>query len=326
MIKKQSPSLVKIVNLLSDGQYHDGITLGEQLKITRSAVWKAMRKLETYHIKIDSIKNKGYALLEPFSLLDLKQIKKRLNTNSLDITIFETINSTNEYLKFYRNIKSLKFCLAEQQIHGKGRLNREWYSPFGQNIYFSCLYAFQKDISELAGLSLLVALAVIKVLKNAGMDDNLRVKWPNDILYDGKKLAGGLIEVQAETHGNSLAIIGLGLNVNMLNDEENITQAWTSMRQVLNRYIDRNELCAALINELLIYLERFNEQGFAGFKDEWMQQDYLANQVVTLKNLNSKITGKVAGINEQGYLLLKMPNGSLRAFSSGDTSIVKKPS
>jgi BirA family transcriptional regulator, biotin operon repressor / biotin---[acetyl-CoA-carboxylase] ligase len=326
MIKKLNANLVNIVDILNDGQYHDGSTMGDRLNMTRSAVWKTIRKLEAYDIKIDSIKGKGYALLEPLILLDQKKIKKKLCTEKIDISIFECIDSTNDYLKLktFPHNQSIKICLAEQQTRGKGRFNREWYSPFGQNIYLSCIYPFRKDISELAGLSLVASLAIVKTLQTYGLSDHLYAKWPNDVVYQNKKLSGCLIEIQAESHGASHAIIGVGINVNMLNDDHHIQQTWTSMRKILAQYIDRNELCARLITHFLDHLQQFAARGFTPFAEEWMQADSLMNKIITLKNFDEKITGKVMGINDKGHLLLRLENGTVRSFSSGDTSIVKK--
>ena len=324
MSKKLNANLIKIVDMLNDGQYHNGSTMGDMLNMTRSAVWKTIKKLAAYDVKIDSIKGKGYALLEPLILLDPKKIKKKLDTEKVDITIFESLSSTNNYLKSLPVSRSIRVCLAEQQTQGRGRLNREWYSPFGKNIYLSCVYPFQKDISELAGLSLVASLAIVRTLQTYGMSDYLYAKWPNDIVYENKKISGCLIEIQAESHGVSQAIIGIGINVNMLHDDEAIQQVWTSMRKVLAQYIDRNELCARLIMNLLDYLHRFAVQGFAAFIDEWMQGDWLMNKIITLKNFDKKITGKVTGINDQGHLLLRLDDGTVRAFSSGDASIAKK--
>jgi BirA family transcriptional regulator, biotin operon repressor / biotin---[acetyl-CoA-carboxylase] ligase len=324
MNKKLNANLVKVVNILNDGEYHDGTTIGEKLQMTRSAVWKTIKKLESYQIKLDSVKGKGYALLEPLVLLDVKKIKKNI-VRPVEINVFESVDSTNEFLKTFKNNKTIKICLAEKQTHGKGRLNREWFSPFAKNIYMSCLYPFRKDISELSGLSLVMSLAIVDTLKNIGVSKNLSVKWPNDIVYDNKKISGSLIEIQAETHGACHAVIGVGVNVNMLNVERGcITQEWTSLQRVLNTYIDRNDLCARLINNLLDYLHRFETQGFLPFVAEWKSADCLTDQMISVSNVNETIEGRMTGINEQGHLLLQLKNGKTRAFSSGDTSIVKK--
>lgn len=324
-MKKLNKNLVKLVTILNDGEYHDGDSIGHSLKMTRSAVWKSVKKLQAYGIQVDSIKGKGYALPIPLCLLEASKIKKYLKDEKVTLNVFESIASTNDYLKSVKNSKDIQICLAEEQTKGKGRLNREWYSPFGRNIYLSCLYPFQKDVSELAGLSLVTSLAIIKTLKHAGIKNKLHVKWPNDIVYEDKKMAGNLIEIQAESHGMSQAIIGIGLNVNMLHADSDLsTQTWTSMEKILGESRDRNALCASLITNLLHALQRFDSDGFACYMDEWMQADCLANRYITLKNNNEKITGTMLGINEQGHLLLRLANGAVRSFSSGDTSVVRK--
>lgn len=325
MNKKLNANFVKLVSLLSDGKYHDGTTIGDKLQMTRSAVWKLIKKLENYQIKLDSIKGKGYALLEPLVLLDVKQIKKKCTHSKVDISIFESIDSTNAYLKTIVDKDKITVCLAEQQTHGRGRFNREWYSPFAKNIYLSCLYPFQKDVSELAGLSLVMSLAIIKTLKESGIHEKLYVKWPNDIVYDAKKISGSLIEIQAETHGACHAIIGVGVNTNMLEESvDAISQAWTSMQQVLKTYVNRNSVCVNLLNNLLDYLQCFAVKGLAPFINEWQHADCLMDKLIAVTNVHETIEGKVMGINEQGHLLLQLKNGKLRAFSSGDTSIVKR--
>lgn len=325
MSKKSSNKLARLAAYMSDGEFHDGTALGEALQMTRSAVWKMIKKLERYDIEINSVKGRGYALCEPVILLDEELIHKHLAKQNCKLALFESIGSTNDYLKTLRNPKGVHFCLAEQQTEGRGRLSRAWHSPFGKNIYLSCLYPFHKDISELAGLSLVVSLAIVRVLQQFGLTDDLHVKWPNDIISEQRKISGTLIEVQAESHGMSHAVIGIGLNVNMLIDERRkISQAWTSMRRVTGKYIDRNLVAAALIRELQNYLQCFEREGFAAFTDEWMAAEVMTGQQVTVKTVNETATGEVKGINAQGHLLMKMADGKVRAFSSGDTSIIKK--
>jgi BirA family biotin operon repressor/biotin-[acetyl-CoA-carboxylase] ligase len=212
--------------------------------------------------------------------------------------------------------------LAEQQTAGKGRLGRHWHSPFGKNIYMSCLYTFQKDISELAGLSLVISLAVAKAINSYAHKAQAFVKWPNDVVdEENKKIAGSLIEIQAESHGISHAIIGIGININMLNDGDKITQAWTSLQKIFGEYVDRNEFCGRLINYLLFYLNKFAAIGLPAFKAEWQKADCLINRIITLRHAKEIVEGEVIGLNDMGHLLLKLSNGDLRAFSSGDTRV-----
>jgi BirA family biotin operon repressor/biotin-[acetyl-CoA-carboxylase] ligase len=316
--------LVDLIELLSDGQYHDGETIGRQLNMTRSAVWKAIKKLKQYDITIHAIKNKGYALLEPLKLLNKKNILDNIKNNIKNISpqeveIFEHIDSTNNYLKLFFNQPGLRICLAEMQTKGRGRLHRDWYSPFGQNIYLSSFYFFHRDISDLAGLSLVVSLAVVKTLMPYRLSHPVLVKWPNDVICDGKKLSGSLVEVQAEANDISRAIIGVGLNVNMLHNKDHcISQPWVSLRELVGYYIDRNQLCVNLIQHLFAYLQKFEKHGFACFLEEWNMVDGLKGQAVNLKSIGAEINGQVKGISEQGHLLLKLDNGLVKSFSSGE--------
>jgi BirA family transcriptional regulator, biotin operon repressor / biotin---[acetyl-CoA-carboxylase] ligase len=324
-IKKLAAGFVDLVAMLNDGQYHDGTTLGNTLNITRSAVWKTIKKLEGYHINIHSVKGKGYVLKEPLILLNQKIIKKGIIHKNCPLQLFETIHSTNDYLKTSMHHNKISLCLAEQQTQGKGRFHRHWHSPFGQNIYLSCSYPFQKDLSELSGLSLVVSLAIAKTLKTYDLSNWLGIKWPNDIVYDHKKISGNLIEIQAESHGASHAIIGIGINVNMIQDEYcELSQPWTSLRKATGHYVDRNPLCISLINHLMAYLQLFDSKGLSSFTAEWEQFDYLMKRNIALKNGNKIIHGKAIGIDQQGHLMIELENGSLHAFSSGDTSIIKE--
>jgi BirA family biotin operon repressor/biotin-[acetyl-CoA-carboxylase] ligase len=320
----QQSSFVKLVKLLNDGNYHDGTTIGKALNITRSAVWKMMKKLETYGIEIDSLKGKGYVLTNPLILLDKKIIKSLLEDKNIDIQIFETLATTNDFKNFSLKNNIPSICLAEQQTQGKGRLGRPWHSPFAQNLYFTCLYTFQKDISELAGLSLVVGLAILKTLKTYQFSESPLIKWPNDIIYQQQKLAGTLIEIKAEAHNISQTLIGIGVNVNMDDESnKNISQPFTSLKYILNNYIDRNHLCAILINTLLDYLKKFEQEGLSLFIKEWKNIDALYNKKITLICNNQKIHGIAKGINANGHLLLELPNHQVKAFSSGDTTIAK---
>jgi BirA family biotin operon repressor/biotin-[acetyl-CoA-carboxylase] ligase len=251
-------------------------------------------------------------------MLEANKIKFYSRQANLDVEVLQAIDSTNDYIKKYRGSDEIKFCFAEMQTKGKGRLNREWHSPAHKNIYMSCLYPFQKNINELAGLSLVVGLAIVETLKTYGIARQLVTKWPNDVLYAQKKISGTLIEIQSQV------VIGIGINVNMLDDDVQINQAWTSMQKILGVQIDRNELAARLIDHLMRYLDKFNQHGFSVFVDEWLSVDSLMHQHITLKNVSDEISGEVVGVNEVGQLVLRLADGDVQVFTSGDVSVVKK--
>ena len=317
-MKELHSNLIKIIDCLNDGSFHSGDEIGKKIGITRSAVWKAIKKLEFYGIAIDSVKNKGYALKEPLALLDQQRIKKQLKTTnrSLDIKVLASINSTNDYLREQPASQKIRVCIAETQTQGRGRLNRCWYSPFGKNIYFSCRYPFQKDISEMAGLSLVVGLVMLKTIREFITDSQLAVQWPCHIVWNNKKLAGTLIELNAEANGRCEAIIGIGVNINLLAVDGRFP--WVSMQQILGKYLDRNAVCIALANHLIQYLQKFEQQGFSPFKQEWLDNDGLFNQVISLQISGENVSGQVKGINDLGHLLLQMPNNEIHHFAVGE--------
>lgn len=183
-----------------------------------------------------------------------------LLTHNVPIELFDTIDSTNDYLLAQKNVTTV-VCLAEQQTKGKGRLGREWHSPHGKNIYLSYRCHLAKPMGEIGTLSMRVGELVCGVLNQLGIKEGLTVKWPNDVLFEGKKIAGILIEVQPGAENSSYVVIGIGLNVNQMSDDNNhISQPWTSMQAIMGHEFDRNQIVAALINILTKEMHKFDDK------------------------------------------------------------------
>ena len=269
--------------------------------------------------------NKRLPFVAAIILLSERKIKSAVKTKSLQFDLFKQIGSTNEYLKSIKNSNKLHICAAEMQTHGKGRFQRRWHSPFGQNIYLSLKYVFNKNISALAGLSLVCGIAVCNAIEAVcQLPQDILIKWPNDIICDDKKLAGILIEIEVEARELYSVIIGIGLNTNMeANNHKKINQHYTSIKKLTGIYQDRNQLCSALINQLIDVLSSFEAEGFNPFLTFWKKRDYLFEKPVRLKSGHREFYGKGAGINEQGCLLLQLSDGSQRVFFSGDTTLLK---
>jgi BirA family biotin operon repressor/biotin-[acetyl-CoA-carboxylase] ligase len=321
-----SENLVSTVKILNDLDYHDGDSIGEKLGITRSAVWKIIKKLEAYQIEINSIKGKGYALNDHLSLLDESYIAKSFTGLNARLEIFETIESTNDHLKKLGRIEPpAHICIAEHQTKARGRNLRNWHSPFGQNLYFSYAYPLDKDLSELAGLSIVIGLAIISVLNQLVSPHKLELKWPNDIICEGKKIAGILIDVIAESNSRVHVIVGVGLNVNMQHDEVNtITQEWNSLRNITGRYFDRSELFVPVVSGIVSYINKFANVGFPAFIEEFQHYNSLMGKQIKVLSGNNEIQGKAIGIDNLGHLLIEQENGHVKLCSSGDTSVIKK--
>ncbi len=332
-MKILNQNFIQIVKILNDLKYHDVDLISKHLNITRTSVWKEIKKLKKYNVSINSIDDKCYKLYQPLILLNIEQIKfllryKNLRYKNIDLDILEKTKSTNDYLKqFLCQKQKIKICLAEMQTQGKGRMQRKWYSPFGENIYCSILYTFDKNISELSGLSLIVALAICQAINTTLQlpANQLQIKWPNDIINNDCKIAGILIELQAESHNSCQVIIGIGINVNMQHiiDFDLLAQNWSSLFMINNKYQDRNILCANLIDYLLDYLELFSYEGLKVFMDEWQNKDYLLGKNISLFSGDKKSHGICLGINNQANLLLQTAKNKILNFIAGDTTLRK---
>jgi len=247
--------------------------------------------------------------------LDAEKIKKLTQNKSYEIEVFQELTSTNDYLASLSQDNKVRICLAETQTQGRGRFQRPWHSPFGQNIYFSMLYPFTSQATEWGGLSLAVGLSVCKVLeKITNHKIPLQIKWPNDILCEGQKISGILIDIY-----KNYVIIGVGINVNVLESQE-----WTSLKELTKQDYDRNIIAAHLIDTLFGIISLFEKSGLTPFLEDWKARDYLYGKTITLKTGNVEVTGKILGINTSGNLAMRSDHGQVHYFSSGDATIVKQ--
>lgn len=308
-----------LIKLLADGKFHSGEELGLALQISRSAIWKRLRKLETFtHLDIQKVKGKGYRLTTPLSLLDSKQLK--LTFQHWPIKVLNNVDSTNtECFRLLANNLTAPFAVtAEQQSNGKGRRGRQWISPFGQNLYFSLLIGLKNGSTQLQGLSLSVGLAVLNTLKKAGLA-TVGLKWPNDLLVNNKKIAGILLEINGDPADICHVVIGIGINVNMLLNGQ-IDQAWTSLQQELNNLVDRTTLLLDLNNSLYQYLKIHFQKGFIALKEEWQNNNLWQDKMVTLLQGNQPIYGKMLGVDDTGALKLLI-NNEIQHFNAGEVSL-----
>lgn len=311
---------LKIVDILNDCKLHTGTEIAKTLGISRTAVWKVIQRLKKYNIVIES-QHQGYHFNFPLILIDKKKIESLLQNQRLTLEIFETIPSTSNYLRNKTPLKNMSFCLAEHQSKGRGRLGRSWISPFGKNIYCSFSYTFDKDISEMSGLSLVIGILIAKALELLHPKLKPFLKWPNDIYLNDQKVGGVLIDLIAEAHGNCTAIISIGLNVNMKDIElEGIEQPWTSLEHSLNEKLDRNVVVVQIVQSILKGMEVFIERGLEPFLSEWKNYDLLEGENISVNTGKEIISGIAKGISPQGYLLLKLSSGNIEKYSYGDTT------
>jgi BirA family biotin operon repressor/biotin-[acetyl-CoA-carboxylase] ligase len=211
-------------------------------------------------------------------------------------------------------------CVAEQQTAGRGRRGRSWISPFATNLYLSMVAEFSRGIAATDGLSLAVGVAVLEALEQCGVR-GLQLKWPNDILYQGAKLGGILVEMVGDADQGCQLVIGVGLNVNMpAAAAQDIDQSWTDIRQVLGDTVSRNTLLAAVMGELLLLVASYESTGFEPWRQRWLQRDAFARQRVVVRSGSHEVAGVATGIDQSGALLLDT-GADIQAIHGGEVSL-----
>ena len=235
---------------------------------------------------------------------------------SWELSIFEEIGSTNDYLLENSKKNKISICLTESQTKGRGRNSKKWQSPKYENIYMSISFSTNQDLKFFSSFSLVTALSVYKALTNHKFDT--KIKWPNDIYINSKKVGGILIETISKDK-NNIVVVGIGLNVFMKSNSK-IDREWTSLiLENESMSIDRNKIISDIANELLIDKKTFEERGFGVFSNEFNDLNILKNKKVFLSN--SQYDDVVAlDVNEDGSLNVKTKSEIKKIFS-GEVSI-----
>jgi len=322
VIEKIKTMLRDLLQALSDGEFHSGQELGEKLGVTRAAVWKQLQKLEQMNIPLSSVKGKGYRLQDKIELLDDESIKQHISGRLDCLDTLLTTDSTNSYLLDIASDHMGKryAVLAEKQDAGRGRRGRTWVSPFGKNIYLSLLWSFNTGLAGLEGLSLMIAIAVEKALVRLGVD-GVELKWPNDVYLNQKKLAGILLEVSGEYSGYCQVVIGIGINLNLSEQEaEEIDQPWAQLSEHLPEGTSRNQVVGVLLDELIKTIELFDKQGFEPMQNYWVERDVFYERQVNLILPNKTKQGVVKGVTRKGQLMLQTDRG-VEVITAGELSL-----
>jgi BirA family biotin operon repressor/biotin-[acetyl-CoA-carboxylase] ligase len=317
----------RLVELLSDGQFHSGEWLGQQLGVTRAAVWKHVRALAELGVDVHAVHGQGYRLAHPFEPLRAERIRAALSprvvTRLDSLDVFREIDSTSDYLKRTGarcRLDRTRVCVAEWQTSGRGRRGRRWVSPYGSNLYLSLASQLNSEAFQSGGLSLVVAIGVLRALRSCGVS-GLGLKWPNDIFYVGGKLGGILLDVSGESGGPFLIVIGIGVNVRLPESAAcSIDQPWSDLTQT-GISIERNELAAVIVDALHQALDQFVHAGLAAFIGEWERYDIVAGHTVELHQDRRRcIQGVARGIDSHGALLLEH-DGVTQSFHAGEISV-----
>ncbi|MBJ3816386.1 bifunctional biotin--[acetyl-CoA-carboxylase] ligase/biotin operon repressor BirA [Shimwellia pseudoproteus] len=307
-----------LISKLADGEFHSGEQLGEHLGMSRAAINKHIQTLRDWGIDVFTVPGKGYSLPTPIQLLNDDFIRGQLPGGS--VTVLPVIDSTNQYLmERLGSLESGDACIAEYQTAGRGRRGRQWFSPFGANLYLSMYWRLEQGPAAAVGLSLVIGIVMAEVLQQLGAE-HVRVKWPNDLYLQDRKLAGILVELTGKTGDAAQIVIGAGINLAMRHVASDIVnQGWINLQEA-GVDINRNQLAVQLITALRAALTTFEQVGLAPFLGRWEKLDNFIHRPVKLIIGEKEIHGISRGIDQQGALLLEQ-EGVIKPWIGGEISL-----
>lgn len=313
------------LRLLSYSEFRSGEEIASRLGVSRASISNALADLAEFGVEVFKLRGRGYRLAEPIEWLDEAALADALGDakSAFSLQVADVVESTNTLLlqKAALGAPHASVVAAEYQTQGKGRRGRRWETTLGGALTFSVLWRFNHGISQLGGLSLAVGVALIRAMRQIGVND-AAVKWPNDLIHHYRKVAGILIELQGEALGPAAAVIGIGLNLRLSDPaKQRIDQAVTDVQGVLGAMPPRNELLALLLVQMGEVLRQFEEEGFASLREEWeAAHAYQGRSVALLLPSGLRESGEVRGVAEDGTLLVDTGAGP-RRFAAGEISL-----
>lgn len=314
-----------LLTRLADGPI-SGSALASVLGLTRSAVWKRIESLRAAGIDVRAEPGRGYCLASSLEWLDgprlIEGLSPAARAQLADLRIWPETASTNALaLAEAPAERGCRVYLAERQTAGRGRRGRTWASPLAANLYLTVSRRFEGGVAALQGLALAVGVAAAEALHANGFPQ-VRLKWPNDLWVDGRKLGGILIEIGGEMSGPVQAAIGLGVNVRMpASTAAQIDQPWCDLASLAaSGIVSRQAIASALLDHLLPALARFQAEGLTPFRSRWQALDAMANEPVRIIDGAMTHEGIARGIDEGGALRLETKLGE-RRFHGGEVSL-----
>ncbi|HEY2038003.1 MAG TPA: biotin--[acetyl-CoA-carboxylase] ligase [Steroidobacteraceae bacterium] len=324
-----APLVARVFAALANGEFHSGEQLAETLGVSRSAVWKAVESLRELGATLHAVRNRGYRLRSGSDALDSSRITSlvapALRAHVQGVETAWTVDSTNSVLLARQNppFGTCDVLLAEYQTAGRGRRGRTWVAPPGGSICLSLCWSFRDVPQDLGALGLVIGVCALRALRESGLED-VRLKWPNDIVIEGNKLGGILIELRAESAGPASVVIGIGLNVALgARVLEAVRETGVSAIDVVTAGLtqpSRNAIAAALITQMVRGLLVFEKEGLQPFAEEWRAADALRGRQIDVHTLEGVARGLARGIDLHGALVVETPQG-VRRFVSGDVTV-----
>lgn len=305
--------------------YVSGQELCERLKVSRTAVWKVMQQLQAEGYEIEAVRNRGYRLKESGDAYSQAELQSIMSSKwaGKNLLFFEKVDSTNNMVRTLaeQGAPEGTLAVAANQTAGKGRRGRSWSAPEGTSIAMSILLRPEFPPERASMLTLVMAMAIARGIREmTGLD--ARIKWPNDIVADGKKLCGILTEMSTEMEYIRYVVIGVGINVSMKEFPEELKQKATSLELCLGRPVKRAPLIDACMRAFEEYYEKYLQTlDLSLLQEEYNRELVNVGREVTVLAPAGDYTGVSHGINREGELVVELAGGEIRNVVSGEVSV-----
>jgi BirA family biotin operon repressor/biotin-[acetyl-CoA-carboxylase] ligase len=317
-----------IIDLLKKkNDFYSGARLSAELGISRAAVWKKIVSLRKKGFIIEAVPSKGYLLVKAPDL-SAEHIRSAVKGGLWkDIFVYDLVSSTNELamaMATKEDLRANAVIIADSQKKGKGRLGRTWISPPGKNIYMSIAFKPRLATRDATMLTLLAAVACVHAInKISGLQAS--IKWPNDLVLSGKKVGGILTEIRADIDEVSLAVIGIGINVNMEKEDfsDEIRSFATSIKKDSGEYCSRNELVIEVLRQIEQFYNMLITLGKYPLLNEWKILSSTLGKSVRVIIGDETLIGLAEDIDDNGMLILKLDSGLRRQISAGDITLLR---
>lgn len=311
--------------LNAEGQFVSGEEISRNLSISRTAVWKHVNKLRDMGYEFEAVSRKGYRLVTKPDSIDATALQLALDTTVFGrkaVLLTSTLSTQGDVLKLAEQGQDEgAVVIAEEQTGGRGRFGRKWFSPPGKGIWMSVLLRPDVPLQHTPQLTLLTGVAVCRAVR-ACTGADAGIKWPNDLLIDGRKVCGILLESTVEDHEVRFCIAGIGVDVNFDPEDypEDLTTIATSLKMETGQPVDRTKLTAAILTELEQLYFLYQKEGFGVISALWEALSVSMNREITVTNPHGVIEGKAIGLDPSGALIVEKHDGEHTLVISGEIS------
>jgi len=308
-------------------EFVSGEAISDKLGLSRAAVWKHVNALRSQGYRIEAVPARGYRLLEIPDRLGELEVRPLLNTHDVGQALhwYEEVGSTNDVAKELADEGALhgEVVIAERQSAGRGRRGRSWSSPPRKNLYLSVVLRPDLPPARAPEVTLLAAVAVCQAVRRAGVA-SAAIKWPNDVLASGRKLAGVLTEMAAEVERVQWLVVGIGVNVNAAADDfpDELRELATSLLIERGDPVPRALFAAALLTALEEWLDRHAAEGFAPVRAAWREMSDTLGREVRVRVGSADLVGLAEDVDETGALLVRTASG-LERVVAGDVEMLR---